>query len=141
MKQLLTVSAAFALILGFTAVAYAQGNVAKEVDTAHTHAMLAHKATSVKMVHTHLHHVINCLVGPDGDAFDSSVANPCKGMGNGAIPDSSGNDAVQSKLKEALAAAQAGVKSDSLKTAQQKAAKAAETLKATPVEKSSGGYS
>jgi hypothetical protein len=56
-----------------------------------------------------MHHVINCLVGPKGNGFDAAADNPCKGLGNGAIPDSKGDAALQAKLKAALTDARAGL--------------------------------
>ena len=76
-------------ILGLSFVVYAAGDSAKEVSTAAQHAAFAAKATSIEMVHTHLQHVINCLVGPKGTGFDAKAANPCAKLGDGAIPDAS----------------------------------------------------
>ncbi|HEU0276629.1 MAG TPA: hypothetical protein VFQ95_02225, partial [Rhodanobacteraceae bacterium] len=63
MKKLLAMGIAGALAAGLSFGAFAQANVTNEVNTAHAHALMAQSATSVKMAHTHLHHVINCLVG------------------------------------------------------------------------------
>jgi hypothetical protein len=143
MKKLLTLTAACVLAGGFAVTASAaQGNKAKtEISTAHKHALLAQKATKVKMVHTHLHHVVNCLVGSKGAGYDAAAGNPCKGQGKGAIPDSASDHALQSKLKTALKEAKAGLKSNSLSTAQKDAGKVAATLQNTPKQKASGGYS
>ena len=54
---------------------------------AETHAGLAAKAGSLDGVHQHLHHALNCLVGPAGNGFDAKEMNPCANAGNGAIPD------------------------------------------------------
>lgn len=141
MKKLITLTSVFVLAVAFTAVAYAQSNVKQEINTAHAHALMAQSASSVDMAHTHLHHVINCLVGPDGKAFNSSFAYPCKGQGNGAIPDASGNSALQSKLKTALADAQAGLKASSLSSIHEQAGKVAAALGDTSPQQASGGYS
>lgn len=141
MKKLWVLISAFALICGFAAVAYAQGDAATEASTAHAHALMAQSADSVDTAHMHLHHVINCLVGPDGEAFNSDFANPCKGEGNGAIPDAQGNSALMTKLKDALAAAKAGLQADSLDAVHKHAAAAAAALAVTPKQQSSGGYS
>ncbi len=58
-----------------------------EITTAATHAGFAANADSIDMVHAHMHHALNCLVGPGGNGFDSTALNPCKNSGNGAIPD------------------------------------------------------
>lgn len=86
-----------ALLISSSAMA---ADAAPQVETAAVHAGLAAKAENVKGVHTHLHHSLNCLVGPDGDGFDSDEMNPCGDMGNGAIPDTS-----DSKMKENLESA------------------------------------
>jgi hypothetical protein len=130
-----------AMALGLAFTASAQGSANTEVSTAHAHALLAQKATTVAQAQTHLHHVINCLVGANGDGFDAAAGTPCKGQGNGAIPDSASNQALHGKLESALADAQAGLKASDLKTAQAEAGKAAAALQATPAQKTSGGYS
>lgn len=128
MNKLLVVGITTALG-GFACTAFAQTHSAKdEINTAHAHAMMAQSATSVAMAHTHLHHVINCLVGPNGSGFDAAAGTPCKGQGNGAIPDSANDHALHAKLESALATAQAGLKSESLAAVQQDAGKAAAGL-------------
>lgn len=128
MNRLLIVGVTAALG-GFACAAYAQTHSAKdEINTAHAHAMMAQSATSVAMAHTHLHHVINCLVGPGGSGFDAAAGTPCKGQGNGAIPDAATDHALHAKLESALADAQAGLKSESLAAVQQDAGKAAAGL-------------
>lgn len=142
MKRLLIVGIAGALASGFAFPAFAQTHSAKqEISTAHAHALMAQSAKTVNMAHTHLDHVINCLVGPDGQGFNASAGDPCKGQGNGAIPDSKGNDAIQGKLQSALDDAQTGLKADDLSAIQSDAGKAAAALQAAPTQKSSGGYS
>src|ERR1700752_2576602 len=58
-----------------------------ETVNAATHAGLAAQAADIGGVHTHLHHALNCLVGPKGTGFDAKEMNPCAQAGNGAIPD------------------------------------------------------
>jgi uncharacterized membrane protein len=41
----------------------------------------------LQQVTLHLHHVLNCAVGPDGMGFDAAAGNPCKGQGNGFLSD------------------------------------------------------
>ncbi|MDN5864808.1 MAG: hypothetical protein L0I62_06275 [Gammaproteobacteria bacterium] len=144
MKNLLFVGIAGLLACGLALTAFAQTNSARdEINTARAHAMMAQHADTLAMAHTHLHHVINCLVGRDGQGFDAKAGMPCKGMGHGALPDSKGNHALHAKLEDALADAQAGLKSDSLDTVHKDAAKAAAALKdaGTPAQKASSGYS
>ncbi len=58
-----------------------------ELDTAIYHGKALVDAGSADAMKAHLHHVINCIEGPLGKNFDSSELNPCKGQGNGIIPD------------------------------------------------------
>ncbi len=130
MAKWLVLSAASLLAASFSCVALAQTNAAqKEADMAQAHAAMAQGAQTLKMSHTHLHHVINCLVGPQGSAFDADAANPCAKLGNGALPDSKGNEALQERLNKALAAAQEGLKTTELKASQTDAGKVASILK------------
>lgn len=128
MNRWLVIGVSAALAAGIAAGAYAAGNAATEIGTAHAHALMAGNATSVAMAHTHLHHVINCLVGPKGVGYDAAAGTPCKGQGNGAIPDSAADAAVHAQLEHALATARAGLKVDSLAGVHKDAAKLATTL-------------
>lgn len=141
MKKTLVMGMTGAMATGLAFAAFAQGGVKTEISTAHTHAVYAQQAPSVAVSHVHLHHVINCLVGPKGTGFDANQANPCKGQGNGALPDSAGNSAVHGKLTTALSEAQAGLKSNDLKAVQADAGKVAATLEAADPVKGSKGDS
>jgi len=100
-----------------------------EIVQAETHAGLAAKATDVAVVHQHLHHALNCLVGPGGVSFDAKEMNPCANAGNGAIPDS-----MDATKKTALQAAADQLSTTIAETdadkARQGATKAADMLKA-----------
>ncbi len=105
--------------------ASAQGaDPVQEAATGAQHAGLAAQAATIEQVHMHLHHTVNCLVGPKGQGFDANQANPCQKLGNGAIPDTT-DPALKAKLTAALAKAQEGLKSDD-PTAAKKAATAAQ---------------
>jgi len=109
--------------------AFAQAaDPAQEVATAGQHAGLAAQGTSIEQVHMHLHHTVNCLVGPKGQGFDAKQANPCQKLGNGAIPDTA-DQASKTKLTAALAKAQAGLSSDDLTAARSAATQAQAALK------------
>jgi hypothetical protein len=99
----------------------------KELTTAITHAGLAAGSTDLKMVQTHLHHVVNCLVGPGGAGFDAGQANPCKDQGMGAIPDAPPDK--QKILQTALASAQSGLAETDLAKAQASATAAQAAIK------------
>ena len=103
-----------------TTPAAAAADAAKEVSTAAQHAGLAAAAKDMKTTQMHLHHVVNCLVGPKGKGFDAAPGNPCKDQGNGAIPDT--KDSKQKKsLQAALAKANAGLKAKDMAAAQKDA--------------------
>ncbi len=134
MKKLLIIGVVSALAAGLPTSAFAQSQATKEAGTAHTHAVLAQSATPLTMAHLHLHHVVNCLVGPNGSGFDATAGNPCKGQGDGAIKDAANDSTLEARLKAALADARSGLQSNSLETAQQYAGKAAAELAAKPEE-------
>ena len=108
--------------------ARADMDVNKEVSTAATHAGLAAGSKELPMAQMHLHHVINCLVGPKGKGFDAKPGNPCKDQGNGAIPDTT-DAAKKQNLEAALASAKAGLKANTLKAAKDEAQKTVASLK------------
>jgi hypothetical protein len=104
-------------------------DLSSEITNAATHAGLAAQATDIGMVHTHLHHTVNCLVGPNGTGFDSKEINPCANNGTGAIPDSS-NPQEKQELQGALAKANSGLAATDLAAAQKDASDTASALKA-----------
>ncbi len=117
MKKLFLLAGAAALL-----ATPAMADLAGELATGQTHAGMASTQADINMVHVHLQHALNCLVGPTGDGFDASHGNPCaKAFGNGAVADAT--DAAQkAKLEPLVATAKAGIASTDLATAQ-KAAK------------------
>ena len=104
-------------------------DAAGEIVTAATHADLAAKAADLAGTQMHLHHALNCLVGPNGTGFDPKNMNPCANSGTGAIPDTT-DAAKKSALQAAAATASAGLAATDLKTAQKDAADTATALKA-----------
>jgi hypothetical protein len=125
----LAVSAAmFALFVSIAPSQAADADPAKEVATASQHAGFAAQATDLKMAQTHLHHVINCLVGPKGKGFDANQLNPCKDMGNGAIPDTK-DKAKKKSLATDLSKARSGLRAKKLETVQKDATAAQDALK------------
>ena len=98
-----------ALFLSSAALAQGGGDAAKELSTASTHAQLSESSQSVEVATMHMHHVINCLVGPHGAGFDAAAGNPCKEMGDGAVGDSSKQSELHSKALRALAIARRGI--------------------------------
>ena len=128
--KLTTVVSVLAVGMAFAAgapVALA-GDGAKEAQTAAQHAGMAASAPDIKMVHMHLHHAVNCLVGPKGEGFDAKEANPCGQMGDGALTDTS-DAAMKKKLGDAAMKAETGLKSEDLAAAQKAAGETAAALK------------
>ena len=78
-------------------------------------------------VHMHLHHALNCLVGPGGAGFDATNANPCAKSGDGAIVDST--DAAQkAKLQTAVGQLNTGLAATDMTAAAKDATDAAATI-------------
>jgi hypothetical protein len=102
------------------------GDFRQQTATAAAHAGMAAAAAEPGMTKSHMQHVINCLVGPAGDGYDSTQANPCKDQGFGAIPDAPMDKmtALQAALKLAR---EASAESDPVK-ARDKAAAAQAAL-------------
>lgn len=71
-----------------------------EIVNAEAHAGYANDYADIMQVHMHLHHSLNCLVGPNGAGYAAKEIDPCAHAGNGAIP-----DAKDAKTKAALEAA------------------------------------
>jgi hypothetical protein len=122
MRKILIVTAS-ALLFGTTAWA----DKASEVEIAQDHAGLAIKASNIAGVQMHLHHTINCLVGPAGDGFDTKSANPCAKAGNGAIPDSS-NAKQKAALQNAVMSAKQGLMTTDFAAAQKSAKETADAI-------------
>jgi|SRR5438552_13628138 len=99
-----------------------------EITNAAMHAGLAAQASDIAGVHTHLHHAVNCLVGPGGEGFDAKELNPCANAGNGAIPDSTSASTKQA-LQSALTKATSGLAATDLAAAQKDASAAEAMLK------------
>ena len=99
--------------LGSFGVAQADGPQA--IATAAQHAGLAAGQGDVGGVRRHLHHTLNCLVGPDGEGFDASAGNPC-GEAGGAIPQTADAE-MRGKLMELAAQVREGIASNDLDAA------------------------
>ena len=87
-------------------IALADAAMAKA--TAAQHAGLAAGSDAIGMVHRHLHHALNCLVGPEGEGFDEAAGNPCREQGS-VIPETADAEmkesleAVAKQVREAIA--------------------------------------
>ncbi|HEX6550383.1 MAG TPA: hypothetical protein VF117_06890 [Gammaproteobacteria bacterium] len=128
MKRTLMAVAAIVSMLVLTS-AFAAGDAAKQIATAEVHAGMAATVKDINMVHAHLHHVINCLVGPKGKLFDNKAEDPCQGMGDGALNDLVDSPKLHAKLEMAVKHAERGIKSTSYKKAHAAAVKVEALLK------------
>jgi hypothetical protein len=102
----------FAIALGaLPPIASADG--AAEISMAAMHAGMVSETDTVHIAQLHMQHILNCLAGPGNPGFDKTVPNPCKGLGNGAIPDTT--DAAKRKvLEDSAMKATAALKKDDL---------------------------
>ena len=96
-------------------------DAASEIATAAQHAGLAASAADLPQTRMHLHHVMNCLVGPKDGDFDKTVTNPCAQQGNGAYLDESNPD-IKAKLQDAMSLAADGIAAKDEATAKKDAA-------------------
>ena len=119
LKKGIALAALCAGVAAFPLAANAS-DASTEIATAAHHAGFAAKSDTIDMVHAHMHHALNCLVGPNGNGFDSTALNPCKNQGSGAIADST--DAAQKKSLEGVAdTLRGGLEDNTLATAQKTA--------------------
>jgi hypothetical protein len=124
MKKFLIAACALPVAAFISTAAVA--DVSAQLVVAANHAGFAAKADNVATVHMHLHHVVNCLVGPTGKGFDVGSGNPCAKAGNGAIPEASA--AQKAKLMTALASANEGITDTDVMAAQKDATAAAAAI-------------
>jgi len=122
-----TIIAVISAALTFPTAAYADAKA--EIATAAQHAGLAAAAPNLAQVHVHLHHAMNCLVGPRDADFDKNNMNPCAQQGAGAYPDESDPD-IKVKLQNAMSAAADGIASNDEATAKKNAASVQTMLEA-----------
>lgn len=125
MKSLrIMLAGAAAASLGALVPNIAAADAQQAIGIAATHAGLAANAGNINVVHTHMHHVLNCLVGPGGDGFDAMAGNPC-GMAGGAIPQEN-NAEMKTKLLNVAAQIRTGIGESDMDAAK-KIATAAQT--------------
>jgi hypothetical protein len=120
------IGAAIATLLLLPGTAFADAH--SEIVNAEQHAGFAAGAAALAEAHAHLHHTLNCLVGPAGNGFAANEINPCAQAGNGAIPDTQ-DQAKRQALEAAAAKARAGIAATTLNDAKKSAAEAQAMLK------------
>ena len=128
-RKILSIAAFCGASILIAGTALAAVSLPAEMSNARTHANNAANAPTIDAVHTHMHHAINCLVGPKGDGYDASQMNPCANAGNGAIPDQT-DAAKKAKLESAKAALMKGLGENDLKAAQASATSAVADISA-----------
>jgi len=106
----------------------AAADAQQAIGVAAQHAGLAANAGNINVVHTHMHHVLNCLVGPGGDGFDAMPGNPCA-MAGGAIPQEN-NAEMKTKLLNVAAQIRAGIGESNMDAAKKIATDAQKDLSA-----------
>ena len=119
MYNIIVIAAVISGLLTFPIAAYADAK--SEIATAAQHAGLAAAAPDLVQTHMHLHHAMNCLVGPQDADFDKANTNPCAQQGKGAFPDESDAE-IKTKLQNAMSAAADGIASKDVATAKKYAA-------------------
>lgn len=127
---------ALALVAALPAAALAAPltGLQAEIAAARVHATAASKVDTLAGAKLHLHHVVNCLVGPHGAGYSARAEalseNHCDKLGNGAVDDSARKPATHKLAVEALGTAQAGLHASSLDAAHADAAKVLQLLAA-----------
>lgn len=106
----------------------------REIAAAIVHATAATKVDTTAGVTLHLHHVINCLVGPQGGLFDAKAEalseNPCHDLGHGALADAGTSKDVHAALTRALRDAESGIRANTLTAGHEDARSALGALEA-----------
>lgn len=97
------------------------------VGTAAQHAGFAAGGTDIAVVRRHLHHVLNCLVGPEGEGFDAAPGNPCAASG-GAIPQTT-DATTKDKLQKAATQVRTAIAGSDLDAAKKVATEVQAQLK------------
>ena len=126
MKALRVTGGTIALIglVSLSPAAFADGPQA--VATAVQHAGLAANSDDLAGAHRHLHHTLNCLVGPDGEGFDEAAGNPCRDAG-GAIPQTADGE-MKERLEELATQVRDAIQNDDLPAVKEVAMSVQSTL-------------
>ncbi len=97
-------------LVSLSPAAFADGPQA--IATAAQHAGNAVNADDLAGAHRHLHHTLNCLVGPGGEGFDEAAGNPCRDAG-GAIPQTA-DTGLKGQLEELAIQVRDAIQNDDL---------------------------
>jgi len=127
MKTLSTIASAAALALALLTPTAALADGPQAVSTAAQHAGFAAGSADLASARRHLHHTLNCLVGPDGEGFDAGPGNPCAAAG-GAIPQTA-DAAAKTKLEQAAAKVRTAIASSDVEAVKKAATETQAELK------------
>jgi hypothetical protein len=119
----LTALAALATLTPTTALA----DGPQATTTAAQHAGFAASGADLAGVKRHLHHALNCLVGPEGQGFDAAPGNPCAAAG-GAIPQTT-DAAKKATLEKAAAQLRTAIGGTDLEASKKAATEVQQMLK------------
>jgi hypothetical protein len=106
-----------AALIGLGGASVAQDAYGTQLETAIQHAGFATAASDRDEAVQHLGHVLNCIVGEEGEGFDAAHGNPCSGQGIGIESDIEAYPLVEDVRLLLVAArqlAQAGLEAPSL---------------------------
>ncbi|MDO8290085.1 MAG: hypothetical protein Q7T44_12780 [Parvibaculum sp.] len=124
--RFISILAAGSLLMATSAYA-ASPQPEKEIAAAATHAGLAAESPDINQVHMHLHHALNCLVGPNGEGYSAKDMDPCSALGNGLLADATGKNQMIG-VNAAIVSAKAGLAATDLEKAKAEAAATKATL-------------
>lgn len=122
--------AAAVLLALLWAMPAAAADLRAEIMNAAEHAEYSSESATIDTARFHLHHALNCLVGPAGDGFDATQFYPCRNIGNGIVPDTA-DPVLRARFEGAAAAIRKALAERDLAKAQAGAADAARTIVAT----------
>ena len=105
----------------------AQADGPQATATAAQHAGLAAGGADLAGVRRHLHHALNCLVGPEGQGFDAAQGNPCASAG-AAIPQT-GDAEAKTRLEKAASDLRKAIASEDVAVAKKAATDVQASLK------------
>ncbi len=128
-RSIIASTAALGVLATFATLAptIAMADGPQATATAAQHAGLAAGSADLAGVQRHLHHTLNCLVGPDGAGFDAAPGNPCAAAG-GAIPQTS-DATAKAKLEKAAVQVRAAIAGKDLDATRKAAADVQALLK------------
>src|SRR5262245_14056916 len=84
----------------------AHADLETQINLTQAKVLVAGKFANAPSMKGILQEAVNCLAGPGGAGYDAARPNPCKGVGNGVIPDTK-IPAAKARYEEAMVKIQA----------------------------------